>query len=185
MTIFTSRVKIRQTKYDKGVPQIGCKDYSTKDSFETCLEERVKSVCYSKLSCVPLWFTDIKEEMCDSNINISISDQINLASFFTDIHVDNVNAFPSCPIPCNYLQVDTERVMDDKATINNSISIRLDQKIEVRLVKLGFDFLHGLLPSIGGDLGLTRNFLWLCITLATLLNISRRWISEKIHCTVY
>ena len=120
--------------------------------------------------------------MCDTNINISSSDQMNLFSFFTDIHVDNVDAFPSCPTPCNYLEVDSEIVMEDNPAMDDFITIRLDQKIEMRLIKLSFDFIHGLLPAIGGDLGLARNFLWLCITLATLLSISRRWISEKANC---
>ena len=179
MTIFLSRIRIRKTEYKRGVPQNGCKEYSTKDSFENCLEEKIKSVCFSKLSCVPFWFTDIQEEMCDNNINISSSDQMNLISFFTDVHVDNVDAFPACPIPCNDLTVDTELVMKDQAVKENFISLRMDQKIELRQIKLSFDFIHGLLPAIGGDLGLTRNVLWLFIALIALLKTTRKWISGK------
>ena len=117
--------------------------------------------------------------MCNKSIIISETNQKILAAFFTDIHVDNVGAFPSCPIPCNSKTVHAEMVMEDEAVMDNYISIRLDQKIEIQLIKLSFDFLHGLLPAIGGDLGLTRNLLWLSIVLITIMKLSRKSISKK------
>ena len=178
VTIYVFRLKVSKTEYGKGVPQLGCKDYSG-NSFENCLEEKVKSTCLSILSCVPFWFTDNEEEMCNRSIIISETDQKFLAAFFTDIHVDNIGAFPSCPMPCNSKTVHAEMVMEDEAVMDDYISIRLDQQLEIQLIKLSFDFFHGLLPAIGGDLGLTRNLLWLCITLTAWIEISKRWISGQ------
>ena len=178
MIIPLHRIRITQTEHLKEVPHVTCKDYST-GSFGNCLEKEVQNTCLSILACVPFWFTDERGKTCDRNFNnLSISKQISLGAFLADIHVDNVEAF-SCQIPCKSVTVDAEMVMEDNAVSENYISIRMNQKKETIKTRLSFDFLHGFLPAIGGDLGLTRNLLWLSIAFMALLKISRGWMSRR------
>ena len=174
MIIYIFRIRITQTEYLENAQQSACKNYTTK-SFGSCLEKEVQNTCLNFLNCVPFWFGEENVETCNKSFNISVDDQINLGSFLADIHVDNVEAF-SCPIPCKSISVDAEMVMEDHAVKDNYISIRMSQTMQVIKTRFSFDFLHGFLPAIGGDLGLTRNLLWLTVALMAFFKLSKEWI---------
>ena len=67
-------------------------------------------------------------------------------------------------------------VMEDHAVKDNYISIRMSQTMQVIKTRFSFDFPHGFLPAIGGDLGLTRNLLWLTVALMAFFKLSKEWI---------
>ena len=166
----SNRIRVNRTVRLEDAPQSNCKNYAKDKSFGNCLEKDVQDTLIPLLGCIPLWFPSGNFKSCDRKLNLSLTTQEELLSLFADVHLDNVDAF-SCALPCESISIWSELVMEDKATDNNYISIRLIQNLEEVITNISFDFLHGLLPAIGGDIGLTRNVLWIFLLFTTLLDV--------------
>ena len=58
------QVTLAETKMDPRDPKITCVDYDKFDSFLECSDKKAEERFYPILGCVPPWFTDDQEKVC-------------------------------------------------------------------------------------------------------------------------
>ena len=71
-------VTVAETKLDPKDPKMSCVDYDKFDSFLECSDKKAEERFYPFLGCVPPWFTDDQEKVCQQEDTDRINKQKSL-----------------------------------------------------------------------------------------------------------
>ena len=163
------RVKILEEEKLENDPSSLCIDYKVEQEYAKCLEDEIMRQNSKFMNCTPPWMTEIEDLWC-INRNPSFSRDY-MTIFLTNILFSAADP-GKCLVPCKRKVFEVKRVgLNENSEGNRSgIIVYFDKVVEV--TKSEFQIgIKSLVSSIGGFIGISKNFLWLVLLIISSIGL--------------
>ena len=165
------KLKIKENIGDEKDPEAHCKEYDEKDSFKECVKKAVEEKLLKVYGCMPPWFTDNIDDVCNGifsdekwknifNDIFRIMDQ-SFLKVCTDFHNLKISfykhtIFQECKVPCKTMEIESRKLREFE-TRRKGVKIIFDPNVHVARSEPTMSTMN-LFSNIGGVVGLTLGY---------------------------
>ena len=161
------KVKIREDISLENDPHNPCFDYKIMGEYAQCVENEIIQDNFQYLNCTPPWMTENEDIWCKGVNQFNSTLMATKYKRFLNGLGMTEPKFKKCPAPCRVKRYQAE-VIGVRGWKNVKGGIAIWFLDEVDIVKSSWKMdAKSLISSVGGFIGVSKDFLWLLIMLLT------------------
>ena len=161
------KVRIREDISLENDPHNPCFDYKIMGEYAQCVENEIIEDNFKYLNCTPPWMTENEDIWCKGvkQFNSTLMETKH-QRFLTTLGMTEYK-FKKCPAPCRVKRYQAEAIgVRGWNNVKGGIAIWLLDEVDIVKASWKMD-VKSLISSVGGFIGVSKDFLWLLIMLLT------------------
>ena len=166
------KVKIFEEIGVEGNPVSPCINYQFEGNYSECLEGEILKQNFHFLNCTPPWMTNNEDHWCQGKYRLNSSlARMNYLTFLSRISVGEKN-FEKCYTPCKVKRYHSRKIGPRQGSNSTGIIVWFEKEVEITKSEFTLNPTT-LISKFGGFIGISKNFLWIMITIISSAGVLR------------